>query len=60
MRQIYDEVIPGYHMNKDHWNTIYCDRNLSDHVIQMMIDDSYDIVYKKLTKKIRQELENEA
>jgi len=60
MRQIYEEVIPGYHMNKDHWNTIYCDGTLEDSVIHKMIDDSYDIVYKKLTKKIRHELENEA
>ena len=60
MRQIYDEVIPGYHMNKDHWNTIYCDGSLKDSVIQNMIDDSYDIVYKSLTKKLKKELENEA
>jgi len=47
-------------MNKDHWNTIYCDGKLDDSVIMKMIDDSYDIVDKKLTKKIRQELEKEA
>ncbi|MBI9012269.1 MAG: hypothetical protein JEZ08_08530 [Clostridiales bacterium] len=45
-------------MNKDHWNTVYCDGNLDDSVIQKMIDDSYEIVYKKLTKKVKAELEN--
>ena len=58
MRQIYEEVIPGYHMNKTHWNTVYCDRNLDKSTIFKMIDDSYDIVFKKLTKKIKFELEN--
>jgi len=45
-------------MNKDLWNTIYCDRKLDDSIIMKMIDDSYDIVYKKLTKKLRAELES--
>lgn len=60
MREIYEEVIPGYHMNKDHWNTVYLDGTLKDGVIKKMIDDSYHIVYKKLTKKLRQELESSA
>lgn len=57
MRQIYDEVIPGYHMNKTHWNTVYLDGKLEDSVVYKMIDDSYDIVFKKLTKKVKLELE---
>jgi len=47
-------------MNKDHWNTVYCDGTLEDSVIHKMIYESYDIVFKKLTKKIKLELENEA
>lgn len=60
LRQIYSEVIPGYHMNKTHWNTVYCDRNLEDLTIKKMIDDSYDIVFAKLTKKLKKELESRA
>lgn len=60
MREIYEEVIPGYHMNKTHWNTIYLDKTLDDLTILKMIDDSYDIVYKSLTKKLRKQLENDA
>lgn len=56
MRQIYEDVIPGYHMNKDHWNTVYCDRELPQNTIFKMIDDSYDIVYRSLTKKVKAEL----
>ena len=58
MRQIYEEVIPGYHMNKTHWNTVYCDRELPQNTIFKMIDDSYDIVFKKLTKKVKVDLGN--
>lgn len=60
MRQIYEDVIPGYHMNKTHWNTVYCDNKLERSVIMKMIDDSYNIVYSKLTKKLKAQLENEA
>ena len=60
LRQIYEDVIPGYHMNKDHWNTVYCDGNLEDSVVMKMIDDSYRIVYKSLTKKVKVELESRA
>lgn len=56
LRQIYKEVMPGYHMNKTHWNTVYLDGSLEDETIHKMIDVSYDIVYKKLTKKLRAEL----
>lgn len=58
MREIYEEVIPGYHMNKTHWNTVYLDRTLPDHTVEKMIDDSYDIIYKSLTKKVKHELEH--
>jgi len=58
LRQIFEEIVPGYHMNKEHWITAYCDRTLSDDVIKGLIDDSYNIVYKSLTKKLRSELES--
>jgi len=60
LRDMYQEIIEGYHMNKTHWNTVYLDGTLDDSVIKNMIDDSYHIVYKQLTKKIKLELENEA
>lgn len=41
-------VIPGYHMNKKHWNTIYCNRQLSDERLTTFIDDSYGLVYNTL------------
>lgn len=43
-------VLPGYHMNKKHWNTIICDGTVSDRLIKEWIDDSYALVLTK-TKK---------
>jgi predicted DNA-binding protein (MmcQ/YjbR family) len=42
-----DCVLPGYHMNKKHWNTIIVDGTLSKKQLKAMIDDSYNLVGKK-------------
>src|SRR4249920_2204412 len=41
LREQYDAVQPGYHMNKKHWNTVTVDGRLSQQLIREMIDDSY-------------------
>jgi len=41
-------VIPGYHLNKRHWNTVIIDGSLPDETIREMIEDSYDLVVGKL------------
>ena len=53
LRQKYDAIIPGYHMNKKHWNTVYLDGRLSDELVKELIDHSYDLVVAKLTKAQR-------
>ncbi|MBN2795717.1 MAG: MmcQ/YjbR family DNA-binding protein [Clostridia bacterium] len=58
MREIYKDVIPGYHMNKTHWNSVFIDGALNHTAIERMIDDSYDLVFNSLTKKIRKEIED--
>ncbi len=50
LRSTYESVKPGYHMNKKHWNTVIIDGNIPDKEIFMMIDHSYDLVFKKLKK----------
>ncbi|MBX2932650.1 MAG: MmcQ/YjbR family DNA-binding protein [Ferruginibacter sp.] len=48
LREEYPEtVLPGYHMNKKHWNTIIVDGRLTAKQLKEMIDDSYDLVAKK-------------
>lgn len=46
-RQAFDSVIPGYHQNKDHWNTIILDGSIPDEDIKRMIAESYALIIKK-------------
>jgi len=57
LREEYSDIIPGYHMNKKHWNTVYLERELSHAFIMELIDHSYDMVVAKMPKKLRAELE---
>jgi len=50
LRDVYDAVIPGYHMNKLHWNTVILDDSISQKEIKKMIDHSYALVVKGLKK----------
>ena len=54
LRERHEEVQPGYHMNKRHWNTVRIDGGLKTKEIREMIDHSYDIVVKALPKKVRE------
>ena len=55
LRERFHSVIPGYHMNKQHWNTLIIDGELPKKLIEDLIDHSYDLVVSKLTKKIKSE-----
>ena len=58
LREKHACVLPGYHMNKNHWNTIVCDSSVNKKLIQTWIDDSYNLVVGSLTKILKAELEN--
>jgi len=51
LREEYPSVLPGYHMNKKHWNTILCDGSVPDKILKSWIDHSYELV--AATKKSR-------
>lgn len=51
-RSAYDAVVPGWHQNKEHWNTIILDGSIPDYDIKRMIADSYDIVTDSPSKRI--------
>lgn len=57
LRDIFPSVIAGYHMNKRHWNTIILDGSIPAGEIQRMIDRSYGLVLKGMTRKQRAPLE---
>jgi predicted DNA-binding protein (MmcQ/YjbR family) len=50
LRDRYDQVRPGYHMNKKHWNTVEIESGIPDADLRKMIDHSYDLVIKGLPK----------
>lgn len=54
LRERYEEVKPGYHMNKKHWNTVDFEGRISDKELKIMIDNSYDLIVGSLTKKQRE------
>lgn len=56
LRDVYDAVLPAYHMNKLHWNTILLDESIPDDEIRKMVDHSYALVVKGLKKKEKQAL----
>lgn len=58
LREKYDDVIPGYHMSKKHWNTVTINGSLNDKMIKSLIDHSYDTVIAGLPKKLQMELSN--
>lgn len=56
LREEYDAIKPGYHMNKKHWNTVIIDGSISTKLIKEMIDDSYDLIVQSLPKKEKEKL----
>lgn len=58
LREEYESVKPGYHMNKKHWNTIMMNGELNDQEIKHWVNHSYDLVVSKLPKKLKEELKN--
>ncbi len=50
LREKYSSVIPGYHMNKKHWITVLMDGSISDKLLKVWIDKSYELVASSLPK----------
>ncbi len=57
LREKYPEILPGYHMNKKHWNTVVFNGSVDDKMICKLIDHSYELVVAGLGKKERAILE---
>jgi predicted DNA-binding protein (MmcQ/YjbR family) len=56
LRSTFDAVKPGYHMNKEHWNTITLDGSVPEEELLSWIDESYTLVHSKLPQRIRKQL----
>ena len=59
LRSLYAGIIAGYHMSKKHWNTVTVEASdVDEETVKELIDHSYELVYKSLTKKVKEALEN--
>ncbi|WP_010665138.1 MmcQ/YjbR family DNA-binding protein [Marinilabilia salmonicolor] len=56
LREQYQAVRPGYHMNKKHWNTIEVDGSVSNALIRQWTKESYELVIKGMTRKERESI----
>lgn len=52
LREMHEGIIPGYYMNKTHWNSIYLDADIPSSFVEELIEHSYQLVFHKLTKKL--------
>lgn len=56
LRQQYDDIIPGYYMNKEHWNSIKAEGSVPDDLMRDMLDKSYALVLASFSKKKQNEI----
>ncbi|WP_312939383.1 MmcQ/YjbR family DNA-binding protein [Oscillibacter sp.] len=56
LRREYEDIVPGYYMNKVHWSTVYLDGNVPQNVLADIVYASYKLVYSLLSKKAQQEV----
>ena len=56
LREMHSSVLPGYHLNKRHWNTVILDGSLPDRMVRDMVEDSYDLVVSALPAARRRAL----
>lgn len=52
-----EDIIPGYHMNKTHWNTVNIEGSLDESLIKELIDHSYDLIVQSLPRKVKAQLD---
>ena len=58
LRQQYEDIIPGYYMNKVHWNSIKPDGEVPDDLLKDLLDKSYHLVFGGFSKKKQREIQN--
>ncbi|MCK5199746.1 MAG: MmcQ/YjbR family DNA-binding protein [Spirochaetales bacterium] len=59
LRKDYTDIIEGYYMNKKHWNSVYLQSEVPNNILMQMIDQSYDLIFDKLSKKMQKQIKGE-
>lgn len=57
LREAYPGIEPGYHMHKKSWNSVMMDGSIPDRMIREMIDDSYNLIARSLSKNLKENLD---
>ncbi len=58
LRSEYQDIVPGFYMDKQNWNSIFLDGEVPDDVLRDLCDRSYSLVFAKLTKKVKEEIQS--
>ena len=56
LRQQYKDIVPGYYMNKEHWNSLYLEGDVPDDVVKAMVEESHALILRSLSKKTQTEI----
>ncbi len=56
LRQLYPDIIPGYYMNKVHWNSVKADGEVPEDLLRQLLDEAYGLVFAGLSKKLQKEI----
>ena len=56
LREKYADIIPGYYLNKTHWSSMFLNGNVPETVLKHMLDESYELIFNALPKKVRNEI----
>lgn len=56
LRQSFSDIVPGYYMNKEHWNSLYLEGSVPDDVLKEMLDRSYQLVLGSFSRRKQQEI----
>jgi predicted DNA-binding protein (MmcQ/YjbR family) len=56
LRNQYKDIVPGYYMNKEHWNSLYLDGDVPDEIVKEMLDQAHQIVLHSFSQKIQKEI----
>lgn len=59
LRAQYEAIQPGFHMSKVHWNTVEVNGDVPEKMLRELIDHSYELVFKSLTKKLQAEINDD-
>ena len=59
LRRKYKDIIPGYYLNKSHWSSVFLSGDVPEEVLKQLLDDSYELIFNVLSKKVQKEILNQ-